>query len=335
MAGTNKSLKAGTIVFKAGDHADGMYLVRKGELVVYFEQGGKEVVLAKIPEGGMVGEMALFDRMPRSASVKVSVDAEITHISLDDFGKLMKQIPKWFVGLMSALSGRLRTTNERLKSIENGGVLPPAGNAAPFGAKPYQTTLRMLHIMELLWHRDGTKEGKDWMIPRKSVETELSDVFGESPAQVKALLEMLCAENILQSKVDAYRNAVLSMPNRAALRQFASFVDGITKTNPKLRALPPEVLNILTILIRLEAKAPYDQFTVTLEELQEEAAAAKMDSSGWKEHLSSLQGFGDMIKMTKTSSKSELGLRVTKGELTGLSRNLSVFSKLAQKGLDQ
>ena len=138
MAGTNKSLKAGAVVFKAGDSADGMYLVRKGELVVYFEQGGKEVILARIPEGGMVGEMALFDRMPRSASVKASMDAEITHISLDDFGKLMRQIPKWFVGLMSALSGRLRVTNDRLKVIEAaGGTVPPPAQGV--SAKPYTT----------------------------------------------------------------------------------------------------------------------------------------------------------------------------------------------------
>lgn len=333
MAGSNKLLKAGSVVFKAGDSADGMYLVRKGELVVYFEQGGKEVILGRIPEGGMVGEMALFDRMPRSASVKASVDAEITHISLDDFNKLMKQIPKWFVGLMSALSGRLRTTNDRLKAVEASGspVPPPAQGAA---TKPYHNTLRMLHIMELLWHRDGTKEGKEWNLQRKVIEDELTQVFGDSPQRVKLLLDLLSSEGILVSKLDSYRAVCLSMPNRAALSQFAKFVTNFVKSNPSLRELPDAIPQIMKIVVKMESKAPYDQFTVTLEELQQEATAASLSPNNWADYLPSFQGFGDTIKPTKTSSESGVGLRITKGELAALSRHLAVFHKLSRLQLD-
>lgn len=333
MAGTNKSLKAGSIVFKAGDSADGMYLVRKGELVVYFEQGGKEVILARIPEGGMVGEMALFDRMPRSASVKASVDAEITHISLDDFTKLMRQIPKWFVGLMSALSGRLRITNDRLKSIEaSGGAIPPPAQGQ--AAKPYHNTLRMLHIMELLWHRDGVKEGKDWNLSRKIIEDELTQVFGDSPQRVKLLLDLLCSEGVLTSKLDSYRATTLSMPNRAALSQFAKFVTTFTKSNPNLRDLPEAIPQMMKILVKLESKAPYDQFTVSLEELKEAAASASIKPTNWADYIPAFQGFGDTIKPTKTSSESGLGLRITKGELTTLARHLAVFQKLSSMQQD-
>jgi hypothetical protein len=333
LAGTNKALKAGTVVFKAGDSADGMYIVRKGELVVYFEQGGKEVILAKIPEGGMVGEMALFDRMPRSASVKASLDSEITHISLDDFTKLMKQIPKWFVTLMGALSSRLRVTNDRLKSIEAaGGTLPnPAANQT---FKPYRNTLKMLHTMELLWHRDGLKEGKEWNLPRKTIEDELTLVFGDAPQNVKSLLDLLCAEGILVSKLDSYRAVTISMPNRAALSQFAKFVTSFTKANPNIRELPDALPTIMKLLVRFEAKSPYNQFTVSLEELTEAAAAASLPASNWGDYLPSFNGFGDTIKPVKTSTPSGLGLRVMKGELATLARHLAVFQKLSLQQID-
>jgi hypothetical protein len=333
LAGTNKSLKAGAVVFKAGDSADGMYLVRKGELVVYFEQGGKEVILARIPEGGMVGEMALFDRMPRSASVKASMDAEITHISLDDFGKLMRQIPKWFVGLMSALSGRLRVTNDRLKVIEAaGGTVPPPAQGV--SAKPYHNTLRMMHTMELLWHRDGSKDGKEWNIARKVIEDELTQVFGDPPQKVKLLLDILCAEGVLGSKLDSYRATTLYMQNRAALSQFAKFVTTFTKSNPKLREIPEAIPQIMKLLVKLEAKAPYDQFTVSLEELKDAGAAAQMTTTNWADYIPAFQGFGDTIKPTKTSSESGLGLRVAKGEISTLARHLAVFQKLSLHQLD-
>jgi CRP-like cAMP-binding protein len=337
VAGVNKSLKAGTVVFKAGDNADGMYLVRKGELVVYLEQGGKEVTLAKIPEGAMVGEMALFDRMPRSASVKASIDTEITHITLDDFGKLMKQIPKWFVGLMSALSGRLRTTNDRLKSLESSGAGASASASAPAAGsadKPFQGVIRLIHILELLWHRDGTKEGKDWMLVRKTAEDELIKIFGESPARVQTLIELLCGEGILISKQDSYKNNALSMPNRASLRQFGMFLSAFVTASNGARMVDEGTMNMLRTLVRLATKAPYDQFTVTLEEIIDDGALAGVGTQNWPDLLKKFTVFGEGAKMVKTSAKSAVGIRVIKQDLNVLMKNLTVFNKLAQKKLD-
>lgn len=333
MAGANKMLKAGQVVFKAGDPADGMYLVRKGELVVFLEQNGTEVILAKIGEGGMIGEMALFDRQPRSASVKASVDTEITLISLDDFGKLMKQIPKWFVGLMTALSGRLRTTNDRLKQLESGGGASSAPATTSSG-KPFQNFLRILNVMELLWHRDGTKEGKDWCLARKIVEDSLKDLFSESPDKIAATIDLLIQEQIIVSKVDSYKNVVLALTNRAALRQFADFMTNFTKSNPNLKAIPENVTNILKIVQKLASKAPYEQFTASLEELTEEAKLNQLDTSDWAAAIKTLGTFGEAVKVVKTSTKSAMGLKVIKADFPDLMKNLNAFTRVANSKLN-
>jgi hypothetical protein len=252
---------------------------------------------------------------------------------MDDFSRLMKQIPKWFVGLMGALSSRLRTTNDRLKSIEaSGGVLPPPAHGA--AAKPYHNTLRILNTMELLWHRDGVKDGKEWNLQRKIVEGELTEIFGDPAQKVKTLLDLLCAEGVLAAKQDSYRAVILSMPNRAALSQFAKFVTSFTKANPNLRELPDAIPHIMKLLVKMEGKAPYDQFTVTIEELQDAGKTAGLDCANWGNYIPAFQGFGEIIKPTKTSSESGLGLRVTKGDVATLAKHLSVFQKLSQNQLD-
>lgn len=334
MAGANKMLKAGQVVFKAGDPADGMYLVRKGELVVYLEQNGKEVVLAKIGEGGMIGEMALFDRQPRSASVKAGQDTEITLISLDDFGKLMKQIPKWFVGLMSALSGRLRSTNDRLKQIESAGGSSAGKSAAGDNSIPYRNLLRILHVMELTWHRDGTKEGKEWCLQRKTIEESLINTFGEKPEKIAAVIDLLIQEQILISKVDTRKNVVLALVNRAALRQFADFMSEFTRANPTLRSVPDAMMNILKVLQKMAAKAPYEQFTVTQEELLEEGVASGFKPADWPPVIKNFTSFGESVKVVKATGKSAIGLRVTKAEFPGFLRNLNAFIRASQAGLD-
>jgi CRP-like cAMP-binding protein len=340
VAGMNKILKSGQVVFKAGDAADGMYIVRKGELVVYLEQGGKEVVLAKVGEGGMIGEMALFDRQPRSASVKAGTDCEVTLVSLDDFGKLMKQIPKWFVGLMSALSGRLRTTNDRLKQVEaaaaaakSGGVAP-AENIGGLPQKPFLSVLRMIHVMELLWHRDGSKDGKEWVLARKIAEETLTQLFGETPARVKALLDLLASEQILSTKQDQYKNPVLVLANRGALRQFAEFTGKFVAANPNLRAIPEMNMNILKVLHRLGSKAPYDQFTSNYEDILEEAKALNIPTQGWDSAIKVMGNYGDAIKLVKTSSKAGFGLRIVKTDFMSLIKDLNAFNKISAAGLD-
>lgn len=335
MAGANKILKAGQVVFKAGDPADGMYLVRKGELVVYLEQSGKEVVLAKIGEGGMIGEMALFDRQPRSASVKAGADTEVTLISLDDFGKLMKQIPKWFVGLMSALSGRLRSTNDRLKQLESTTATNGMATTTPAEkSKPFQNLLRILHVMELTWHRDGTKEGKEWCLQRKIIEDSLTITFGESSEKVNSVISLLIQEQILTSKTDSYKNIVLALANRASLRQFIDFMTDFTRANPSLRSVPETTSQILKILQKLAAKAPYEQFTSSQEEIMEEAVASGFNPKDWPAVIKTFTTFGETIKVVKASGKSGVGLKVTKSEFPNLLRNLTALSRASEAKLD-
>jgi CRP/FNR family transcriptional regulator, cyclic AMP receptor protein len=167
VAGSNIVYKEGQVVFKQGEPADGMYLIRKGELKVYLEKDGNEVQLASVGSGGMIGEMAFFDQKPRSASVKATKEAEVTKITPDDFAKLMKQIPKWFVSIMSSLSTRLRETNERLQKVEN----------KQAGAKsPYEDVQKILHVLNLLM-KDATKEGKYWALNRNETEDLLTKIF--------------------------------------------------------------------------------------------------------------------------------------------------------------
>ena len=97
MAGKNKRFPAGKVLFRQGDKASSMYLIRKGKLTVYLEQDKKDLVLAHLEPGSIVGEMAFFDDKPRSASVKTAEVTDVTEIGKGDFDKLLTQVPKWMV----------------------------------------------------------------------------------------------------------------------------------------------------------------------------------------------------------------------------------------------
>ncbi len=324
MAGANKICKPGQVLFKSGDASDGMYIIRKGELRVYLEQDGKEVVLATIGDGGMIGEMALFDRQPRSASVKATKETEVTHITVGDFEKLMKQIPKWFVGLMSALSGRLRSTNERLQKVE-------AGISSK--NKPFSTAVRLLNMIDLLWVKYGEKEGKDNLIQREILTSNLVDIFGEDKEKLNVFFEVMTKEGVFVQKVDGYKKAAFSVVSRAFFQQFTTFIAEFVKNNPTIRCLPEPSQDILRIATELCEKSPYESCTLTHEELADGGKRQALDTSKWTQILPHFKSAGDACKLVKASGAAGMGLRIDKKGLASFIRYHKVLAALHKGNL--
>jgi len=71
-----KRFKADEILFKEGDAADGLYLIRRGSVTVSKHLGNREVVLNYVAAGNFVGEMALVSDAPRSATVRSALVTE-------------------------------------------------------------------------------------------------------------------------------------------------------------------------------------------------------------------------------------------------------------------
>ena len=71
-----RHFKAGEALFSEGDPPDGLYLIRKGSVMVSRTLGGRDVVLSYVSAGNYVGEMALVMDAPRSATVRAAVPTE-------------------------------------------------------------------------------------------------------------------------------------------------------------------------------------------------------------------------------------------------------------------
>ncbi len=71
-----RQFKSGQALFEEGDKSDGLYLIRKGSVMVSRRIGGRDVVLSYVSAGHYVGEMALMQDAPRSATVRAAVPTE-------------------------------------------------------------------------------------------------------------------------------------------------------------------------------------------------------------------------------------------------------------------
>lgn len=107
---TKESYPKGAYVFREGDLGDAMFLVESGQLAV-LDPEGRDV--AHIGPGGFVGEISLLLAQPRTASLRVVIDAELWALRKQDFDKLLATRPTIGVEMMKELGQRLVTTTRR------------------------------------------------------------------------------------------------------------------------------------------------------------------------------------------------------------------------------
>ncbi|MGB1214303.1 MAG: cyclic nucleotide-binding domain-containing protein [Pikeienuella sp.] len=89
-----KSYSRGEALIEEGDEGDALYIVRSGSCTVSKKVGRSDVVLAYVPAGQFVGEMALLFHQTRSATVRANVPVEAVELDGALFRSLLDQKPK-------------------------------------------------------------------------------------------------------------------------------------------------------------------------------------------------------------------------------------------------
>jgi diguanylate cyclase len=77
------ALPAGTLLFAEGDAGSCAYLIDSGSIEIYLVREGREVLLAMRGPGELVGEMAIIDSLPRSASARITADCELVVVTAE------------------------------------------------------------------------------------------------------------------------------------------------------------------------------------------------------------------------------------------------------------
>lgn len=108
--GAPKTFRSGEPIFREGDAADCLYVVREGEVDITL---GNRLLKALGP-GDIFGEMALIDGSPRSASAVARSDVTLIPVNEKQFVFLVGQLPYFALGVMRVLAERLRTMNRAL-----------------------------------------------------------------------------------------------------------------------------------------------------------------------------------------------------------------------------
>ena len=105
-----------TPLFRSGDSGDALYLIESGRVRISVRDAdGSDVTLAELAGGDFFGEMALLDGKPRSADATVVEDARFAILSRENFLRFVRANPDVALKMMSAITHRLRRTDDLLR----------------------------------------------------------------------------------------------------------------------------------------------------------------------------------------------------------------------------
>ncbi|MBM3619470.1 MAG: cyclic nucleotide-binding domain-containing protein [Alphaproteobacteria bacterium] len=126
-------VEGGKPLFSAGDPGDSLYVVASGYLAVFDPPGpdGIPRIIAEIPAGDIVGELALIGHRRRSHTVAAIRDSEAFRLSRADFERLISAHPEALVGLVHKLVERYGSPPRLVKRPPRTIALIPHGPGAP------------------------------------------------------------------------------------------------------------------------------------------------------------------------------------------------------------
>lgn len=111
-------LSAGQLLFEEGSHGDRAYIIKEGELEIFKNSAGREVLVAVRGPGEVIGEIALLVESPRTAGVRARGETVLLALQHQELDQLLSTSPSAARAMLETVLKRMRTIDTMLRQSE-------------------------------------------------------------------------------------------------------------------------------------------------------------------------------------------------------------------------
>jgi len=134
---TGKVYQEGDAIVRQGEVGECMYVISSGKAEVLVKKGRKQVRIATLGPRDFFGEMALFDREKRSATVRAMNEVQAIAMDKKTFEKQITKMPWLAFSVLERMSRRIREIDRDLVKLKKVTEKPAVRKTA---AKPKAAT---------------------------------------------------------------------------------------------------------------------------------------------------------------------------------------------------
>ena len=113
-----KVFKDGEILVRQGDAGDAMFVIQQGRAEILVERGGVETRVRIAGEGEIIGEMAVFERETRSATVRALGEMRALTIDKRNFMRQIAEDPSVAFRIVQSMSSRIRELSNQIAELK-------------------------------------------------------------------------------------------------------------------------------------------------------------------------------------------------------------------------
>lgn len=109
----------GEVVARQGEVGECLYVVQDGEVEIVREDGDAAVVLRSARRNELLGEMAIFEHRPRSATIRAKGRARVLTLDKRNFLRRINEDPSLAFRMIETMSRRVRELSAQVVELED------------------------------------------------------------------------------------------------------------------------------------------------------------------------------------------------------------------------
>lgn len=110
----NRQFRKSETLYQAGDEADALYIVHRGQVKIYhLSESGKEQLIRVLYPGDFTGELALFQESEHESFAEAVVDSNICMIQRSDLQGFLMKYPTISLKILQEFSSRLGSSEKQ------------------------------------------------------------------------------------------------------------------------------------------------------------------------------------------------------------------------------
>ena len=191
----------GEIIFNINDEARSLFIIQKGQIRLYIPKGKGFVDLTVLRTGEVIGEMAYFygeEAKRRSCSAVAVNKVELIEIPFHRFEKTIDSLNPWFKVIVNTLADRVRSANEKIKSLESDSVGYHKGRRGDYTYFQNIDVVRGLAHIYMILKAQATVSGDTHKLEKNKLKIFMVDIFGYKDTKFEEFIYLLETEKLLR-----------------------------------------------------------------------------------------------------------------------------------------
>jgi CRP-like cAMP-binding protein len=208
----------GEIIFDEGDKGDVMYVIQSGKVRISIKSASGDIPISTLQSGDIFGEMALFEKLPRSATALAEGDTRILSVDKKKLFSTISKDPTVVLKILEVLSGKLRWLSNEFTALKKKKLDILGGSMDP------EETCNL--ILEEVRNNIAVENGSVMLLEGKKDQLYIKAAFGDE-AQEKmdlAIGEGVAGNVIRTGKAELINNVSLDSQYKPGALEISSLI---------------------------------------------------------------------------------------------------------------